>query len=415
MKETRRMEFKSEISDTFLKTVSAFANYDGGRILFGYDDNGRAVGLEDPEQACLNIENKINDSIRPQPDYELSIQESSRTVILTVEGGPNKPYTYRSKAYRRKDTATIEVDELELARLVLQGKNVDYEELPAEDQELTFSSLEKKAKEETGIESLNIDILKTLDLYSDAQGYNRAAELLADKNEYPGIDIIRFGDDINTILKEKTIQHQSILTELEKAISMYRDYYQYEEINGSYRQNIELIPEAAFREAVANALMHRTWNMNAQIRILMFDDRVEITWPGGLLAGLSEEEYLKGNFSVLRNPILGNIFYRLHLVEILGTGVRRIRESYRDSASKPEFEVFENSIKVTLPVMNVLNLSEDEDLVYKSLSKTIPRSSGEITEAVPFGKSKTTAILKKLVKNNYVTVVGRGRGTKYKL
>ena len=264
MKETRRMEFKSEISDTFLKTVSAFANYDGGRILFGYDDNGRAVGLEDPEQACLNIENKINDSIRPQPDYELSIQESSRTVILTVEGGPNKPYTYRSKAYRRKDTATIEVDELELARLVLQGKNVDYEELPAEDQELTFSSLEKKGKEETGIESLKIDILKTLDLYSDAQGYNRAAELLADKNEYPGIDIIRFGDDINTILKEKTIQHQSILTELEKAISMYRDYYRYEEINGSYRQNIELIPEAAFREAVANALMHRTWNMNAQ-------------------------------------------------------------------------------------------------------------------------------------------------------
>lgn len=75
----------------------------------------------------------------------------------------------------------------------------------------------------------------------------------------------------------------------------------------------------------------------------------------------------------------------------------------------------DNSIKVTLPVMNVLNLSEDEDLVYKSLSKTIPRYSWEITEAVPFGKSKTTAILKKLVKNNYVTVVGRGRGTKHKL
>ena len=149
--------------------------------------------------------------------------------------------------------------------------------------------------------------------------------------------------------------------------------------------------------------------------ILMFDDRIEVTWPGGLPAGLSEEEYLKGNVSVLRNPILENIFYRLHLVEILGTGVRRIRDSYRSSANNPEFEVSENLIKVTLPVMNVLKLSEDEELVYKALSKTIPRSSGEITEAVPFGKSKTTTILKKLVKNNYVTVVGRGRGTKYKL
>lgn len=104
--------------------------------------------------------------------------------------------------------------ELELARLVLQGKNVDYEELPAEDQELTFSFLEKKAKEETGIESLSRDVLKTLNLYSDAQGYNRAAELLADKNDYPGIDIVRFGVDINTILMfddnhtEKTGQKQ---------------------------------------------------------------------------------------------------------------------------------------------------------------------------------------------------------------
>lgn len=233
--------------------------------------------------------------------------------------------------------------ELELARLVLQWKNVDYEELPAEDQELTFAFLEKKAKVEIGIETLSRDVLKTLNLYSDAQGYNLAAEFLADKNYYPGIDIARFGVDINTIL--------------------------------------------------------------------MFDDRIEVTWPGGLPA----EEYLKGNFSVLRNPILGNIFYRLHLVEILGTGVRRIRESYRYSASKPDFEVLENSIKVTLPVMNTLELSEDEELVYKALSKTMPRSSGEITEAVPFGKSKTTTILKKLVKNNYVTVVGRGRGTKYKL
>ena len=104
--------------------------------------------------------------------------------------------------------------ELELARLVLQGKNVDYEELPAEDQELTFAFLEKKAKEETGIQTLNRDVLKTLDLYSDAQGYNRAAELLADKNDYPGIDIFRFGVDINTILMfddnhtEKTGQKQ---------------------------------------------------------------------------------------------------------------------------------------------------------------------------------------------------------------
>ena len=63
MRETRTMEFKETITNTFLKTVSAFSNYDGGSILFGIDDNGNVKGLQEVKQACLDIENKINDSI----------------------------------------------------------------------------------------------------------------------------------------------------------------------------------------------------------------------------------------------------------------------------------------------------------------------------------------------------------------
>ena len=164
MKETKKLEFKSDITNTFLKTVSAFANYEGGEIKFGVADNGAVIGLKNPVQSCLDIENKINDTIRPQPQYELVVQESDKTVTLIVEAGRNKPYTYKSKAYRRNDTATIEVDELELTRLILQGKNINYEELPADNQELSFKILEKRAKQEIGIKSLNKDILKTLNL-----------------------------------------------------------------------------------------------------------------------------------------------------------------------------------------------------------------------------------------------------------
>ena len=74
MRETRTLEFKETITNTFLKTVSAFSNYDGGIILFGVDDDGNIKGLSDVKQACLDIENKINDSITPQPDYMLEIQ-----------------------------------------------------------------------------------------------------------------------------------------------------------------------------------------------------------------------------------------------------------------------------------------------------------------------------------------------------
>ncbi len=62
MRETRTTEFKETITNTFLKTVSAFSNYDGGEIFFGIDDAGNIKGLSDAKQACLNIENKINDS-----------------------------------------------------------------------------------------------------------------------------------------------------------------------------------------------------------------------------------------------------------------------------------------------------------------------------------------------------------------
>ena len=80
MRETRTIEFKETITNTFLKTVSAFSNYDGGIIYFGIDDNGDIKGLSDAKQSCLDIENKINDSISPQPNYTLEIQNNDQTI-----------------------------------------------------------------------------------------------------------------------------------------------------------------------------------------------------------------------------------------------------------------------------------------------------------------------------------------------
>ena len=145
MRETRIIEFKETITNTFLKTVSAFSNYNGGEIYFGIDDNGNVKGIADVKQSCLDIENKINDSISPQPDYTLEIQNDS-TIKLTVKSGIHKPYLYKSKAYKRNDTATIEVDTLEFSRLILEGKNIRFEELPYNEQKLTFEVLHQKLK-----------------------------------------------------------------------------------------------------------------------------------------------------------------------------------------------------------------------------------------------------------------------------
>ena len=158
-----------------------------------------------------------------------------------------------------------------------------------------------------GIEQLTKDILKTLELYSDQNGFNNAAALLADNNHFKGIDIIRFGDSIDEIME---------------------------------RKSVDKIPEKAFREAVANALVHRMWDIPASIKISMYPDKIEISSPGGLPAGLSEDEYLNGQISLLRNPIIGNVFFRLKYIEKFGTGIMRINYAYKNILVKPEYRIF---------------------------------------------------------------------------
>ena len=413
MRETRTVEFKETITNTFLKTVSAFSNYDGGEIIFGIDDNGNVKGIPDAKQSCLDIENKINDSISPQPDYTLEIQNDN-TIKLTVKSGVRKPYLYKSKAYRRNDTATIETDTLELSRLILEGKNIRFEELPCKEQTLTFEVLHRKLKESIQIETFNQDTLKTLNLYDNIHGYNNAAGLLADKNNFPGIDIVKFGENISIIQKRVTFQNISVLDAYDKSVEIFKDYYQYEVIQGTERKKIEKIPEEAFREAMANALIHRAWDVESQIRVLMFDDRVEIVSPGGLPSGITETEYLSGRISVLRNRNLANVFYRLGFVEIFGTGITRIKQLYADGLRNPIFEVTENAIKITLPVFEKnLDLTEDERAVYNILSRTMLKPISEIAPYVSFGKSKTTQLLKEMCQKGVIAVKGNGRGTKY--
>ena len=414
MRETRILEFKETITNTFLKTVSAFSNYDGGTVLFGIDDDGNIKGLPDVKQACLDIENKINDSITPQPDYTLEIKNNDQTIKLTVKSGLQKPYLYKSKAYKRNDTATIEVDTLEFSRLVLDGKNIRFEELPCKDQELSFEILHRKLKETVRIENFDKDTLKTLNLYNDGNGFNNAAGLLADKNHFPGIDIVKFGENISIIQKRSTFENISVLEVYEKAIEVFRDYYQYEVIQGADRKKMEKIPEAAFREAIANALIHRVWDVDSQIRVSMFDDRIEIVSPGGLPSGITEEEYLAGKLSVLRNRNLANVFYRLGFVEIFGTGITRIKQLYAEGLIKPDFEVSENAIKIVLPIFEKnADLTEDEIVIYKLLSKTMLKPISEVAPYVPFGKSKTTKLLKEMCQKGVITVEGKGKGTKY--
>ena len=146
----------------------------------------------------------------------------------------------------------------------------------------------------------------------------------------------------------------------------------------------------------------------------MTEYRIEIISPGGLPSGITEDEYLSGKLSVLRNRNLANVFYRLGFVEIFGTGIIRIKQLYEEGLKQPDFEVSENAIKIVLPDFEKnLNLTEDERKIYKLLSRTMLKSISEIAPYAPFGKSKTTQLLKEMSEKGVVKIEGKGRGTKY--
>lgn len=412
IRETPTVEYKAAISPSFLKTVSAFANYGTGRIVFGVDDDGVRIGVEDPVAACLRIENMINDSLDPLPRYELEPSTYDGTVTLTVYEGQDKPYRSRGKAYRRNDSATIEVDRLEYGRLVLEGSNVTFDALRSARQDLTFELLQKKLVEALGIDGLTDDILRTLRLLGK-DGYANAAALVADANDFPGIDLVRFGTTEDTILDRETYAGVSVLEQIDRALVMYERYYVVERVEGMLRARQERVPREAFREAVANALAHRTWDVHANVQVALYDDRVTVTSPGSLPPGLTTEQYLYGQISVLRNPIVAEVLLKLNYIEKFGTGIARIRRTYRESTAQPVFDARSGSVVVMLPVVDAFEGTTDERLVLQALAGGRVLSRREIEDLSRLSRARVLAALDALLKGRMVQKLGNGPSTRY--
>ena len=411
--ENKYVEYKEAVTKTFLKVVSAFANYNDGKIIFGICDDGSVKGLADPYKARIDIENAITDSIMPVPEYDITVNNNNKTVILNIYRGTETPYFYHGKAYRRSDTASAAVDTAELKRLVLRGTNRDFEDLPAANQELTFSTFEKELRNTLHIDGLDRNIQKILGLYVENTGYTIAAELLADKNNYRGIDIIRFGESEDQIMDRETFENQSLIAEYNSSIQVYKKYYQYDEIKEAKRNTAEMVPETAFREALANAVLHRMWDINAAVQVAMYKDKIKITSPGGLPEDISEEEYLHSQVSVLRNPKLAEAFLKLNYIEKFGTGIRRIMNAYKKERQKPEFSFTEHTICVTLPVRTKTQAENHAEIVLNALAGSAEMTRKELEELTGIKKSTLIRILNKLLSDGLVWKKGSAKNTRY--
>ena len=417
MSESRTLEYKEDLTKSYLKTVSAFANYDGGSIIFGVRDNGEAIGIENPEKLRLSVENQINDNIRPRPRYLLEQyeEEGKALVELKVEAGLQPPYYYQKKAYTRNDTSTIEVSDYELNDLILKGRNLTYDKLLSPNQNLTFNKLTDTFQNETNNTLSTNDLPAILGLYTSGSGYNNAGLLFSDQNRFPGIRIVKFGKDENTIWLRRDLENISIIEMMENALETYRQQYQPEKIEGAKRIIKPMIPEESYREAVANALVHRNWAIDAPILIKMYPDKITISSPGALVEGVEPDAYLRGAMSKFRNPVIGWIFLRLGYVEGLSTGVMRINAPYANACQKPEFEFLSNALVITLPVLNdTPHLTSEQNQIYQLFKTNRELSLKEIQKLTGFSSSVARSSTNFLVQNNILERVGGGPKTRYR-
>lgn len=418
--ENRNLEFKSEFTSSLLKTISAFANYDGGTILIGVNDRGQIIGVEDFVDLKSRVENQINHTISPRPEYQINfLQIDNKNIIeIKVEPGDNTPYLYKGVAYQRKDTSTLPVDQGALIQLSLKGKNTTYDQLLSSSDNLKFTLLEKCIKKVKNISSFNKDILITLGLINNNR-YTIAAELFADENNLhsSGIDIVRFGKSSSEFIDRKIIEKVSLLKQYEEALAMFEKHYPViEVVEGFNRVKKTPIPYEAFREALANAIVHRDYYINSNVTISMYDNRVEITSPGGLPEGLSEETYLQTQLSIPRNVIIAQVFFKLGIIEKFGTGILRIRNAYRNHLLKPKYVIKENYIKVILPNL----LFDDHDMIPEKrilnfLEMQLEIKRQDLEKLLNVNKSKAVELLNNLIEKDLILPKGKGKNQTYVL
>ena len=122
-------------------------------------------------------------------------------------------------------------------------------------------------------------------------------------------------------------------------------------IEGLDRIEYEDYPTTARREAIVNALIHRDYQiLGSEIHIDMYDDRLEIVSPGGMIDGTQIQNLEIGKVpSMRRNTIISDVFSRLHYMDRRGSGLSRIMESYNDFIEKPIFLSDESSFTVIFP------------------------------------------------------------------
>ena len=420
MIEGSSIEFKETYSNTVLKTAVAFSNTCHGLIYIGVDDDGKVVGVSDPDTSLRQCVQSIIDNIRPIISMNLRadiIEMEGKPVIqIEINEGTNKPYYLREKGpreggvYVRKGSASIQADEGSIQKMMREFPYSSFESMLSVNQKLSFDATETLF-ENSGV-AFEEQQMRSLGL-TGQEGYTNLAYLLSDQNAQ-GIKAAYFRDSSKSVIGDRTEISGSALRQFEKALE-YISFYNTKTttVSGStVHKDVSRFPEVAVREAILNAIVHRDYSIPGSTLISVFPDRIEITSLGGLTPLLSMDDLMLG-VSSPRNPKLAAVMYRLRTIENYGTGIPKIMESYRGSQVRPEILVSTNAFKVILPAIPQQDGEEFETVILDILSNQDSLRRTDVEGALKVSRARANQMLLSMMDAGVIRKVGSGPSTRY--
>jgi predicted HTH transcriptional regulator len=272
--------------------------------------------------------------------------QAKHIVVVKVFKGSNPPYYLKNKGkeegtYIRAGSNNRHANKEVIEELERQRLNISFDSLPVYSKELhdIDISLFIKQWEETTSEHINKNILKKLNLIVEERGkeFPTNALVLLSGDEireklfpYAKIECARFKGTIpGDFIDQKTIDHP-VSFQAEDAYSfILRHISKGSTYKGVYRKDRWEYPVVAIREVIRNAVIHRDYSLKGQdIKIAVFDDKIEITSPGKLMPTIDFNDMEAGQ-SDIRNKTLAPVFKKLGIIEQWGNGLRLIAEELR--------------------------------------------------------------------------------------
>ena len=376
--EGKTLEFKRDLSSPkpILKTLVAFANTAGGRLIIGITDDHQLIGVDDPLTEEERLCNLIADAISPRlvPNVEMVTIEDKTLLVIEVYLSNSRPHWLKANGpelgvYVRLGSTNRQADRELIAELQRSVEGIAFDEMPMP--ELSVDDLDLNAAQalfgnDRHLDNQSLFTLRLLTHYQGREVPTKGAVLLFGKQRsahfadawiqcgrFLGTEKIDIFDHIDI--------HAPLPTAVDEIMLFLKKHaFRGADLSEVRRKDVWSIPLGILREAVINALVHADYSQRgAPIRIVFLDDRIEIDNPGLFLPGLTLEDIKQGT-SKIRNTVIARVFRELHLIEQWGTGVRRIFAEAKE-LGLPEPQLIETGMRVRfiIPLLEPITLSRN--------------------------------------------------------